>query len=72
VVIELKRSRGRNKTLGQLLYDLGWNDEHLGSGPCRGVIIAKDISADLRVATQRAVGISLMSYRLSMTLVPAP
>ena len=40
VVIELKLSQGRNKTLGQLLYYMGWVDQHLGNGPCRGLIIA--------------------------------
>jgi hypothetical protein len=29
VVIELKLSQGRNKTLGQLLYYMGWVDQHL-------------------------------------------
>src|SRR5262245_7532090 len=43
VVVELKVSRGRNKALGQLLYYMGWVDKHLGKGPCRGMIIAKEI-----------------------------
>jgi hypothetical protein len=43
VVIELKLGRGRNKALGQLLYYMGWVDKNLGNGPCRGIIIAKDI-----------------------------
>jgi hypothetical protein len=36
VVIELKLSRGRNKTLGQLLYYMGWVEKHLGHGPLSG------------------------------------
>ena len=70
VVIELKLSRGRNKTLGQLLYYMAWVDAHLGNGPCRGLIIAKDISPDLELAVQRTAGVSLMRYTLSMSLKP--
>jgi RecB family endonuclease NucS len=36
VVIELKLSQGRNKTLGQLLYYMGWVDQHLGRGTLSG------------------------------------
>jgi len=44
VVFELKVTRGRNKALGQLLYYMGWVDKHLGKGPCRGIIVAREIS----------------------------
>ncbi|MCX6543508.1 MAG: endonuclease NucS [Acidobacteria bacterium] len=70
VVIELKLSRGRNKTLGQVLYYMAWVDAHLGNGPCRGLIIAKEISPDLTLAVQRATGVSLFNYRLSMSIAP--
>jgi hypothetical protein len=70
VVIELKLSRGRNKALGQLLYYMAWVDAQLGDGPCRGLIIAKEISPDLKLAVQRATGVSLFSYLLSMSLAP--
>lgn len=68
VVIELKVSRGRNRTIGQLLYYMGWVDESLGKGPCRGMIVARDISQDLAVAVQRAPGVTLYQYRLSVSL----
>lgn len=68
VVIEMKLSRGRNKTLGQLLYYMGWVDRNLGNGPCRGVIVARDISDDLIVACSRVSGVSLYRYRLQVSL----
>lgn len=68
VVFELKVSRGRNKTLGQILYYMGWVDKHLGKGPCRGIIIAKDISDDLILATRRVQGVSLYRYKLSVSV----
>lgn len=72
VVIELKVGRGRNKAIGQLLYYMGWVDKNLAKGPpCRGMIIAKDISDDLTTAVRRVPDVSLFRYKLSVTLEPA-
>jgi RecB family endonuclease NucS len=68
VVFELKASRRRNKTLGQILYYMGLADTHLSKEPCRGIIIAKDISDDLILATQRVPGVSLYRYELSVSV----
>ena len=68
VVIELKVGRGRNKTVGQLLYYMGWVDKNLGKGPCRGMIIAKDIPNDLMLAVQRVPGVSLSRYHLAVSV----
>jgi len=70
VAIELKLSRGRNKTLGQLLYYMGWVDKHLGNGPCRGIIIASDISDELEVAAARVPGVSLARYKMNFAIEP--
>jgi hypothetical protein len=72
VVIELKVSRGTNKAVGQLLYYMGWVDKHLcKDGRCRGVIIAREIKDDLRLAVQRVQGVSLRRYILSVTVESA-
>jgi hypothetical protein len=68
VVIELKLSQGRNKTLGQLLYYMGWVDRHLGEGPCRGFIIASDITEELSIAVARVPGVRLANYRMSFAV----
>jgi len=70
VVIELKLSHGRNRALGQLLYYMGWVDKHLGSEPCRGIIVAEDISEDLITAARRVPGISLFRYKIAMSVEP--
>lgn len=70
VVIELKLGRGRNRTIGQLLYYMGWVDEHLGQGPCRGIILAREITEDLLTATSRVPGVSLFRYSVSMSVAP--
>jgi hypothetical protein len=68
VVFELKVARGRNKVIGQLLYYMGWVDKHLGKGPCRGIIVAKEISDDLVLAVQRVQGVALFRYKLSVSV----
>lgn len=68
VVLELKLARGRNKALGQILYYMGWVDKHLDKGPCRGVIVAKEITDDLILAVQRVQGVTLYRYSLSIAV----
>ena len=68
VVFEFKLSRGRNRALGQLLYYMGWVDKNLGKGPCRGIIVAKEVTDDLVIATQRAADVSLFRYHLSVSV----
>jgi hypothetical protein len=68
VVVELKVGRGRNKTIGQLLYYMGWVDKNLAKAPCRGMIIAKEIPIDLALAVQRVPGVSLYRYNLSVSV----
>lgn len=70
VVVELKVGRGRNKTIGQLLYYMGWVDKNLGNAPCRGMIIAKEIPDDLVLAVRRVPGVSLYRYNLSVSVEP--
>ena len=70
VVIELKLSQGRSKTLGQLLYYMGWVDQHLGNGPCRGLIIASEITEELSVAVARVPGVQLAKYRMNFSIEP--
>lgn len=67
VVIELKVARGRNPAIGQLLYYMGWVDANLSAtGKSRGIIVAKEVSDDLRLACQRIPDVSLYKYTLSV------
>jgi hypothetical protein len=68
VVIELKVSRGRNRTLGQLLYYMGWVDTNLArEQKSRGIVISREISDDLKTACQRVSEVSLHTYDLNVT-----
>jgi RecB family endonuclease NucS len=70
VVIELKLSQGRNKVLGQILYYMGWVDDNLGNGPCRGIVIANEISKELSTAVSRVPDVSLCKYKMSFSVEP--
>jgi hypothetical protein len=71
VVIELKVSRGHEKTIGQLLRYMGWVQKNLAAGkPVRGVIVASEITEDLRLATSQIRNVRLFEYELSFKLNP--
>lgn len=71
VVIELKVSRGYDRTIGQLLRYMGWIEKNLaGSKPVRGVIVANEITEDLRLAASRLKDVRLMEYEISFRLKP--
>ena len=70
VVIELKLSKGRNRTLGQILHYMAWVDDKLGNSPCRGLIIANEITDELKLAVRRAPGVSLAAYRMNFAIEP--
>lgn len=72
VVIELKVSRGYDRVVGQLLRYMAWV-EHYQAEPgqrVRGIIIAREISDDLRLACSRTPDIELFEYQLSVSLTP--
>lgn len=71
VVIELKVSCGRNRTVGQLLYYMDCVNKKFGIGSCRGIIIAGDNLEDLGFAVRLVPHVSLFRYRLSVTIEPA-
>lgn len=72
VVIELKVSRGYDRVVGQLLRYMAWIEaNHAESGQrVRGVIIAREISEDLRLACSRIADVQLFEYALSVSLKP--
>lgn len=67
-VIELKVSRGHEKTIGQSLYYRARAKELFKAGKVRIVIVAREISPELRAAISDLQDVSLFEYRLSMSL----
>lgn len=73
LVVELKVSQGRSKTLGQLLYYKAWVERYLSHGNnVRGIIVAKEIPEDLKLAASQARDIALYEYDLQVSLRPIP
>jgi endonuclease len=72
VVIELKVSKGYDRVVGQLLRYVSWiKKHHADSGQrVRGIIIAKNISEDLRLVCSELPSVSLYEYALSVTVNP--
>jgi len=70
VVIELKVSRGYDRVIGQLLRYMAWIEKHQASEnqSVRGVIIAREISDDLKLATSKISDVELFEYTLSVEL----
>lgn len=70
MVIELKVSRGYDRVIGQLLRYMAWiekNHAEPGQG-VRGMIAAREISEDLKLACSYLPTVSLYEYELSVSL----
>ena len=73
VVIELKVSRGYDRTVGQLLGYMARIRESLKPNQAvRGIIVAREISVDLRFACSGLPSVSLYEYELSVKLIRVP
>ncbi len=68
VVIELKVSSGYEKVIGQCLYYKNRIKEILGTARVRIVIIAREITPHLRIATSGLPDVELYEYNLSVKL----
>ena len=68
VVIELKVSRGYEKVVGQTLYYQSMIKTHFIQEKVRAIIIAREISTELKAATQYLPDFELFEYQLSLTL----
>ena len=70
VVVELKVSKGYDRVVGQLLRYMSWirlKQAEPGQ-EVRGIIAAREISDDLKLACSELSGVSLYEYELSVRL----
>jgi hypothetical protein len=68
VVIELKVSRGYDRTIGQLLRYMAWVKANLAEGKdVRGIIIASEITDDLKLATSLISNVQTIEYELALS-----
>lgn len=70
VVIELKVSRGHERTIGQLLRYMAWIKEHHAEPgeAVRGIIVARAVSDDLRLAVSMVQNVAVFEYTLSVAV----
>ncbi|KMQ49655.1 putative multi-domain protein [Chitinispirillum alkaliphilum] len=70
VVIELKVSKGYDRTVGQLLRYMSWIRENVAEEgqTVRGIIIANSISEDLKLAVKMVQNVELFEYELAVEL----
>lgn len=74
VVIELKVSKGYDRVIGQLLRYMAWIEKHHAepNQSVRGIIAAREISEDLKLACFYLPSVSLYEYELSVVLRKIP
>lgn len=72
VIIELKVSRGHEKVIGQSLYYRNMVKELTGSAKARIIIVAREITPQLRIAVQGLPDCELFEYDLSVKLRRVP
>lgn len=69
VVVELKVKKGYDRVVGQIMLYMAWVKKHLAEGKAvRGIILASEISDDLRLAASPMDDIRLVEYELSFKL----
>ncbi len=70
VVIELKVSRGYDRVVGQLLRYMAWIERNQAEPEqaVRGIIVAREISEDLKLACSSLSAVALYEYELSVML----
>lgn len=68
VVIELKVSRGYEKVVGQTLFYQSSIKTHFNQERVRVIIIAREITNELKTATKFLPNFELFEYQLSLTL----
>ena len=70
VVIELKRGKSSDSTVGQVLRYIGWVEENIAKPKqnVRGIIIAKEVDEALRYAVKGLSNVSVLTYQVDFRL----
>jgi hypothetical protein len=68
VIVELKVSKGHERTIGQVLYYEAMVKKLLNTDKTRIVIIASQISQELKLASETVKNIELFEYKISMEI----
>jgi hypothetical protein len=73
VVVELKRGRTSDATVGQILRYIGWVQENIAKPgqQTKGIIISSSIDDALRLAVRNVPAVRVMTYKVDFSLRPA-
>lgn len=69
VVIELKLNRGYDRVIGQALLYRGLVARHLGTPRVRIILVAAEVSEELKLACSHLLDVALFEYSLSMQVI---
>ncbi len=74
LVVELKRGKSSDRTVGQLLRYTGWVRQKMATAQERveGLIICRDVDLQLQYALDSCVDVRCMAYRVQFTLNDLP
>lgn len=72
VIIELKRGKSSDSTVGQVLRYIGWVGENLAKPEqkVRGIIISQEVDDALKYAVKGLVNVSVLTYKVDFKLLP--
>ena len=71
-VFELKRARSPDKAIGQVTRYMGWVQQTIGKGKAtNGVIVAREITTNLRYAVSVVPNVKLFEYEVEFRLKTA-
>ncbi|HSH85947.1 MAG TPA: endonuclease NucS domain-containing protein [Methylophilus sp.] len=72
VVVELKVSKGHERVVGQIMRYMAWIEKNLAEAgqKVRGVIVAREISEDIKLACMYLPQVNVFEYELSVSLKP--
>lgn len=70
VIVELKRGKSSDATVGQILRYMSWVKENLAKphSKIRGIIIAKEIDEAMHYAVKDLDNVSVLTYKVDFTL----
>jgi len=72
VVIELKRGKTSDATVGQVLRYIGWVAENLAepTQQVRGIIISQEVDDALKYAIKGLKNVNVLTYKVDFKLLP--
>jgi hypothetical protein len=72
VIIELKRGKSSDSTVGQVLRYIGWVGENLAKPEqkVRGIIISQEVDDALKYAVKGLLNVSVLTYKVDFKLLP--